>query len=158
MGEVPRCQSEVGRSGRDGASAGVWPKGPARAGNLLPPVRRLALRFWRCFAAARSGAAGPVCDLVVRAFARAGISSKNRRLILKAEGRNETRRTKSVAAYSSFIIPPFAFEMSLVVPALTGQGVFQPSQLLLRAAARVVLFRLTRADGLEAVLGHSQSQ
>jgi hypothetical protein len=41
-----------------------------------------------------------------------------------AECRNETKRTKSVAAFSSFIILPSAFEMSLVTLAATKEGVF----------------------------------
>jgi hypothetical protein len=109
-----------------------------------------------------SGVSCPVEIRWVRAFARAGISSNNRRLISRllksrsrpvlrsstAEGgrkkahsegrmkkeecRNETKRTKSVAVFSSFIILPFAFEMSLVISARTGQGVFQQPAKALR--------------------------
>jgi hypothetical protein len=52
----------------------------------------------------------------------------------KEECRNETKRTTSGAAFSSFIIPPSAFEMSLVTPAAAREAVLNETMI----AAQVV--------------------
>jgi hypothetical protein len=51
---------------------------------------------------------------VVALGAKTGEEAHSEGRMKKEECRNETKRTKSVAAFSSFIIPSSAFEMSLV--------------------------------------------